>query len=153
MQFVDIHNWMRGDILAKADKMTMAHSLELRVPFLDVEVASVAATIPDGWKYVGDTTKAILRDAFSDSMPRATNIRPKLGFPTPWHNWLQKDHTVVRHALLESEFLKGICHTHEIEKLFSPFALQDRFVGRRIFVLLMLALWYDVYIINESYEA
>ncbi len=153
MQFVDIHNWMRGDILAKADKMTMANSLELRVPFLDMKVSDVAITIPDAWKYAGSTTKAILRDAFSDMMPKATNIRPKLGFPTPWHNWLQKDHSVVQHTLLESSFIKDICHTVEIEKLFSPFALQDRFVGRRIFVLLMLALWYDVYIKNESYEA
>ncbi len=153
MQFVDIHNWMRGDILAKADKMTMANSLELRVPFLDIEVSGVATTIPDSWKYVGDSTKAILRDAFTDIMPKATNERPKLGFPTPWHMWLQKDHAVVKHTLLESEFLKDICHTPEIEKLFTPFALQDKFVGRRIFVLLMLALWYDVYIKDESYEA
>lgn len=152
MQFADIHNWMRGDILAKADKMTMANSLELRVPFLDVDVASVAVTVPDAWKYMHGTTKAILREAFTDIMPQETNARPKLGFPTPWHVWLQKDHSVVRHTLLESEFLKDICHTAEIEKLFTPFALQDKFVGRRIFVLLMLTLWYDVYIKDESYE-
>lgn len=151
MQYVDIHNWLRGDILAKADKMTMAHSLELRVPFLDVEVARVASGIHDSWKYIEGKTKYILRDAFKDLMPYRTNVRPKLGFPTPWHTWLQRDAEMVKKTILESKIIQDICHTKEIEKLFTKKALKDKFVGRRIFVLLMLALWYDVYI--EKYDA
>jgi asparagine synthase (glutamine-hydrolysing) len=151
MQYVDIHNWMRGDILAKADKMTMAHSLELRVPFLDVEVSNVARDIHDSWKYIEGTTKYILRDAFKDVMPVKTNKRPKLGFPTPWHMWLQHDAIKVQKTILDSKFIQEICNTEEIEKMFTSSKLKDKFVGRRIFVLLMLALWYNVYIEEESY--
>jgi asparagine synthase (glutamine-hydrolysing) len=145
MQYVDILNWMRGDILAKADKMTMAHSLELRVPFLDMEVYRVSRDIPDAWKYAKGTTKHILRDAFASYMPKKTNTRPKLGFPTPWHTWLQRDSETVKKTILASKIIQDMCHVHEIEKLFTPHALADKFVGRRIFVLLQLALWYDVY--------
>lgn len=146
MQYVDIHNWLRGDILAKADKMTMAHSLELRVPFLDIEVSDVARGIHDSWKYVQGRTKYILRDAFRDVMPHKTNVRPKLGFPTPWHMWLEKEPEVIKNMIVASPFIKEICNISAIDKLFTPRKLKDKFVGRRIFVLLMLALWYDVYI-------
>jgi asparagine synthase (glutamine-hydrolysing) len=149
MQYVDVLNWMRGDILAKADKMTMAHSLELRVPFLDMEVYGVSRDIPDAWKYKNNITKHILRDAFASYMPPKTNTRPKLGFPTPWHTWLQRDSATVQKTILDSQIIQDMCHTKEIEKLFTASALQDKFVGRRIFVLLMLALWYDVYIDNK----
>lgn len=150
MQYIDVLNWMRGDILAKADKMTMAHSLELRVPFLDMEVYSVSRDIPDIWKYKDRTTKSILRDAFESYMPAKTNHRPKLGFPTPWHTWLQRDFNTVKKTILLSQIIKDMCHTHEIEKMFTKQALQDKFVGRRIFVLLQLVLWYDVYIHEDK---
>lgn len=146
MQYVDVLNWMRGDILAKADKMTMAHSLELRVPFLDMDVYGVSRDIPDSWKYKNGTTKYILRDAFQSYMPKKTNTRPKLGFPTPWHTWLQRDSEQVKQTILNSKIIQDMCHVTEVEKLFTSTALKDKFVGRRIFVLLMLALWYDVYI-------
>lgn len=146
MQYVDVLNWMRGDILAKADKMTMANSLELRVPFLDMEVYRVSRDIPDVWKYKKGTTKHILREAFDSYMPKKTNTRPKLGFPTPWHTWLQRDSANVKKTILDSKIIQEMCHTKEIDRLFTSSALKDKFVGRRIFVLLMLALWYDVYI-------
>lgn len=69
MQYIDIHTWMRGDILLKADKMTMAHSLELRVPFLDKEVFNVASTIPTHLKTSHQTTKYILRKAAEGIVP------------------------------------------------------------------------------------
>ena len=84
MQLVDINYWLRGDILAKADRMTMAHSLELRVPYLDIEVAGVSSTIPDSLKYREGTTKWLLRRAFRGRVPQATEVRDKLGFPTPF---------------------------------------------------------------------
>jgi len=146
MQYVDVLNWMRGDILAKADKMTMAHSLELRVPFLDMEVYNVSRDIPDVWKYKNRTTKHILRDAFASYMPKKTNTRPKLGFPTPWHTWLTRDSDTVKKTIMDSKIIQDMCELSEIEKLFTTSALKDKFIGRRIFVLLQLALWYDVYI-------
>jgi asparagine synthase (glutamine-hydrolysing) len=150
MQFVDIHNWMRGDILQKADKMTMANSLELRVPFLDVEVSKVAEGLIDDWKYKNGTTKFILRDAFSKDMPERTNKRPKLGFPTPWHIWLKQDSDKVKSIILENKLIQDICHVDYIESLFTKSKLNDKFTARRIFTLLMLSLWYNRFINDEK---
>jgi asparagine synthase (glutamine-hydrolysing) len=150
MQFVDIHNWMRGDILQKADKMTMANSLELRVPFLDVEVSKVAEGLIDDWKYKNGTTKFILRDAFSKDMPERTNKRPKLGFPTPWHIWLRQDSDKVKSIILENKLISEICNLDYIESLFSKSKLNDKFTARRIFTLLMLSLWYNRFINDEK---
>ena len=146
MQFVDIHNWMRGDILQKADKMTMANSLELRVPFLDVEVSKVAEGLIDAWKYKNGTTKFILRDAFAGDMPEKTKNRPKLGFPTPWHIWLKRDHERVRTIIIENKLIQEMCNIDYVESLFTKSKLDDKFVARRIFTLLMLALWYNTFI-------
>jgi asparagine synthase (glutamine-hydrolysing) len=150
MQFADIHNWMRGDILQKADKMTMANSLELRVPFLDTEVSNVATGLIDAWKYKNETTKFILRDAFSSDMPERTNKRPKLGFPTPWHTWLKNDSEKVQTIILKNKLIQEICNADYIKDLFSKRNLNDKFVGRRIFTLLMLALWYNRFINDEN---
>ena len=81
MQLVDMHYWLPGDILAKADRMTMAHSLELRVPYLDMKVAALSERISDDLKYRDGTTKWILRKAFASILPAATAERAKLGFP------------------------------------------------------------------------
>lgn len=151
MQFVDIHNWMRGDILQKADKMTMANSLELRVPFLDIEVSKVAEGLIDEWKYENGITKKILRDAFSDDIPNKTKDRPKLGFPTPWHIWLQKDAYRVKDIILNNNLIKDICNTDYIENLFSENNLKNKFTARRIFTLLMISLWYNTFI-NKNDE-
>src|SRR5205085_6652119 len=91
MQHVDLFTWLRGDILVKADKMTMANSLELRVPFLDPEVFRVASAIPLQEKITRETTKHALRRALRDIVPAHVLNRPKLGFPVPIRHWLRKD--------------------------------------------------------------
>ncbi len=78
MQYVDIHTWMRGDILLKADKMTMANSLELRVPFLDKVVFDVASKIPDELKTKNGTTKYLLRKATEGIVPEHVLNRKSL---------------------------------------------------------------------------
>ncbi|MBC7981556.1 asparagine synthetase B, partial [Candidatus Parcubacteria bacterium] len=150
MQFADIHNWMRGDILQKADKMTMANSLELRVPFLDTTVSDVATGLIDAWKYKNGTTKFILRDAFAQDMPAKTNKRPKLGFPTPWHIWLKKDSQKVQDIILKNKLIGEICNVEYIQELFTKSNLNDKFIARRIFTLLMVALWYNTFIHDEK---
>ena len=150
MQFVDIHNWMRGDILQKADKMTMANSLELRVPFLDIEVSKVATGLIDDWKYRNGTTKFILRDAFKEYLPQKTKDRPKLGFPTPWHIWLKKDHEKVLNIIIENKLIQDICNIEYVKGLFEEGNLRDKFIARRIFTLLMVALWYNTFIHDEK---
>jgi asparagine synthase (glutamine-hydrolysing) len=88
MQYIDMNTWLKGDILLKADKMTMANSLELRVPFLDKEVFNVASKIPVDFKIANKTTKYILREAFKGVIPDHVVDRRKLGFPVPLRFWL-----------------------------------------------------------------
>jgi asparagine synthase (glutamine-hydrolysing) len=89
MQHIDLFTWLRGDILVKADKMTMANSLELRVPFLDPEVFAVASRLPADQKITRATTKFALRKALEPIVPAHVLNRPKLGFPVPIRHWLR----------------------------------------------------------------
>ncbi|MDQ1722463.1 MAG: hypothetical protein QOI26_2197, partial [Pseudonocardiales bacterium] len=91
MQYIDLFTWLRGDILVKADKMTMANSLELRVPFLDTEVFRVASAIPVDQKITPETTKYALRRALAEIVPAHVLNRPKLGFPVPTRPWLRDE--------------------------------------------------------------
>lgn len=91
MQHLDLFTWMRGDILVKADKINMANSLELRVPFLDKEVFEVAETIPHDLKIANGTTKYALRKAMEQIVPPHVLHRKKLGFPVPMRHWLAGD--------------------------------------------------------------
>lgn len=146
MQMVDINYWLTGDILAKADKMTMAHSLEARVPFLDMEVYKVSSSIPDTLKYKKGTTKYALRQAFKDVLPKTTAGRKKLGFPTPIKHWLKDNPDAIRAYVLNNELIKSDFNADVINLMFQnhdPLKVDN---SRRIFILLMLALWYDIYI-------
>ena len=89
MQHIDLFTWFRGDILVKADKMTMANSLELRVPFLDPEVFAVASRLPVDPKITRTTTKYALRRALEPIVPAHVLNRAKLGFPVPIRHWLR----------------------------------------------------------------
>src|SRR4029077_21260788 len=121
MQLVDINTWLPGSILVKADRMTMAHGLELRVPFLDREVLAVAARLAReekvsagrglGGVYVG-TTKRALRMAMSQVLPNAAAERAKLGFPVPIGYWIRGDAYGFAAVLLR-EAQTGQCVTRE----------------------------------------
>ncbi|MBQ7726920.1 MAG: asparagine synthase (glutamine-hydrolyzing) [Clostridia bacterium] len=91
MQYLDIHMWLMGDILLKADKTSMANSLELRVPFLDKNVLALAQTIPLSCRVSTKTTKLALRKAAERTLPRRTAEKDKLGFPVPIRVWLKED--------------------------------------------------------------
>lgn len=91
MQQVDLQLWLAGDILLKADKMSMAHSLELRVPYLDKEVFALAAALPAAAKANARMTKIALRQAAARTLPPAAAARKKLGFPVPVRNWLRQE--------------------------------------------------------------
>ncbi|HET8682333.1 MAG TPA: asparagine synthase (glutamine-hydrolyzing), partial [Micromonosporaceae bacterium] len=104
MQYVDLYTWLRGDILVKADRMSMAHSLELRVPFLDREVFEVAATVPVELKLPPRSveTKFALRRALEGVVPPAIVNRVKLGFPTPTRVWLRTEMYDWAHQILST---------------------------------------------------
>ena len=147
MQYVDMHTWLPGDILAKADKMTMAHSLELRVPFLDREVAAFAKTIPDRLKYGNGTAqdaKYLLRRAAATFVPPATQKRKKLGFPVPLPEWL-RIRTDWQSALLSHPFIISRFKTELIKKLIDDHVSRRANNARKLFIFLMLAAWYDAF--------
>lgn len=135
MQLLDINTWLVGDILAKADKMTMANSLELRVPFLDMKVANLAKTLPDNLKWKKGTTKYILRKAFEKIIPRSTANRSKLGFPIPMKEWLKKDPKPIYETIYNSIYIKSYLNILEIERM----------NARQIYLLYILALWHNVF--------
>jgi asparagine synthase (glutamine-hydrolysing) len=104
MQYVDLFTWLRGDILVKADKMTMANSLELRVPFLDPEVFRVASTLPVDQRVTRETTKYALRRALEQIVPSHVLNRRKLGFPVPTRHWLAEPlHDWARQIIEDSQ--------------------------------------------------
>jgi asparagine synthase (glutamine-hydrolysing) len=147
MQYIDINTWLVGDILAKADKMTMAHSLELRVPFLDRSVASLASKLPDKFKWRKGKTKYLLREAFKSVLPESTRKRKKLGFPTPLSDWLKRDDVIgLYDTVLRNSYIRSHFDIPSIEKL-----IQDHLTGRadnsrKIYLLLSLSIWYNVFI-------
>lgn len=145
MQLVDLHYWLTGDILAKADRMTMAHSLELRVPYLDVEVATHTSQIPDSLKYRDGTTKWLLRRAFRGRVPTTTESRAKLGFPTPLRHWLREDPDAVLAPIRRSRLLREYINVDVVEQFAAEHAAGTADTSRKIFVLLMLALWFEAF--------
>jgi len=144
MQYVDIHTWLPGDILAKADKMTMAHSLELRVPFLDKEVAEFSRTIPDRLKFMNGATKYLLRKASKDFVPHRTQVRKKLGFPVPLATWL-RERTDWQDGLISHSFIRSRFDIEMIKELINDHTDGKKDNARKIFVFLMLAAWHDAY--------
>ena len=100
LQYVDIHTWMLYDILQKADRMSMANSLELRVPFLDKKMLELAMRIPSRYRVHGDVTKVALRAAALKQLPERTANKKKLGFPVPLNDWLRQEkyYRMVRDA-------------------------------------------------------
>lgn len=150
MQYIDINTWLHGDILAKADKVTMAHSLELRVPFLDIEIAKLSETIPDQFKYKNGQTKYILREAFESILPNTTKERKKLGFPTPFGIWFRKNPEPVMNVIRKNKYINEFMNLDFIEDLAKKH-IEGETVGkvdisRKIFALLMLSLWYNKFI-------
>lgn len=146
MQYIDMNTWLVGDILAKADKMTMAHSLELRVPFLDIEVAQLARTLPDKFKWQGGVTKYLLREAFKKIIPESTRNRRKLGFPVPIREWLLKDRDDVYNTIVENEYVKYHMDVDYIKKIIEEHVSKKEDNSRKIYILLMLSLWYNIFI-------
>jgi len=146
MQYIDINTWLVGDILAKADKMTMANSLELRVPFLDLEVANLARTLPDSFKWHGGITKYLLREAFQKIVPETTRNRKKLGFPIPIKSWFNESRTDVYETILNNDYIKNHKHVEFIKKLIDDHLVKSADNSRKIYLLLMLSLWYNVFV-------
>ncbi|WP_375474972.1 asparagine synthase (glutamine-hydrolyzing) [uncultured Jatrophihabitans sp.] len=146
MQYVDLFTWLRGDILVKADKMTMANSLELRVPFLDTEVFAVASTIPTSLKITKQTTKHALRQALADIVPPHVLNRPKLGFPVPIRHWL-KDvmYEWARAVILESQ-ADALLDRDAALRLLDAHRTGPHDYSRKIWTLLVFLIWHGIFV-------
>ena len=136
------------DLLVKADKMTMASSLELRVPFLDHELMELAASLPVKAKLDGNQTKRILRDIARPLVPGPILRRPKKGFPVPTQAWLAGDLSrFTRESLLSSESaLQGLFESRQIEKLLTQHESGREDCSDRIWALIVLEYWKRVFI-------
>ncbi len=147
MQLVDINTWLHGDILVKADRMTMAHSLELRVPFLDREVMGVASRLAREEKIAGGTTKLALRQAMSSVLPQAAAERAKLGFPVPIGFWLKGEMYGYAERLLREARTDQWIDRPAALGLLEQFRAGDPEVSwRHIWVLLVFSLWHQIYV-------
>jgi asparagine synthase (glutamine-hydrolysing) len=146
MQFIDIHTWLRGDILLKADKMTMAHSLELRVPFLDKAVFEVASKIPSSLKTANGTTKYILRKAVEGIVPDHVLNRKKLGFPVPIRHWLKNEMYDWAKCLIRESNTDHLINKTYVLKLLDDHCQNKADNSRKIWTVLMFMVWHDVYV-------
>lgn len=149
MQYIDLHHFMLNDILQKADKISMAHSLELRVPYLDVKVAELANTIPSDMLLNTHGSKWAFRKAAEKHLPADFANRPKLGFPVPVKTWLrQKQYCDEVRALFEEDWVNDLFDQQKILQL-----LQDNFDGkvdgrRQIWTVYTFLIWYKMYFIE-----
>lgn len=146
MQYLDIHTWLCGNILMKADKMTMANSLELRVPFIDCKVFEVASRIPAEYKIRGGTTKWVLREAMKDFIPEEIQSRKKLGFPVPIRHWLRKEFYTWAREKLESGRVDDWINKAGAVHLLEAHKAGKFDYSRQIWTLLIFILWHEIYI-------
>ena len=146
MQYIDMHFWLIGDILLKADKMSMAHSLEVRVPFLDKEVFDVARRIPTGFKVNHQNTKFAMRQAAHKYLPDMVAEKKKLGFPVPTRIWLREEkyYQIVRDAFTGTA-AKQYFNTAELLKLLDKHKAGKEDNSRKIWTVYMFLVWYDEY--------
>ena len=146
MQTADILTWMQQDILLKADKMSMASSLELRVPFLDREVFALASTLPASQRVGRRETKIALRAAAARTLPQATAAMPKQGFVTPLAQWLQEEpwHSQVR-EVLNSERARRFFRTDRLNALLDEHQRGPRSHMKKIWSAYCFLNWHEQY--------
>lgn len=146
MQSIDLLYWLPGDILKKTDRMSMAHSLEVRVPFLDLDVYETARRLPHRMKFRHGITKYALREAAGSVLPRQTSARRKLGFPVPIRNWLREEdwYRQVREAFT-GETASAWFHTEYLLKLLEEHRTGKEDHSRKIWTVYIFLLWHQIY--------
>ena len=151
MQYIDLLHWLPGDILQKADRMSMAHSLELRVPYLDKEVFEAARYLPSKYKQKKQISKYLFRQVAARHLPAASSERKKLGFPVPLGHFLTSE--------AGSEILNKVFHSPAAEKFFHRDALDELMAGRgcgrgntnrKLWAVYAFLVWYEIYFPEET---
>ena len=148
-QYLDIMLWLPGDILLKADKMSMAHSLELRVPFLDKEVMKMAEDIPSKYKITPENTKYVLRHAANRTLPDEWANREKKGFPVPIRLWLREEKYVqIVRRYFESTYASEFFDTDALIRMLDEHASGKANHARKIWTVFTFLVWYKRFFID-----
>ncbi|WP_449538196.1 asparagine synthase (glutamine-hydrolyzing) [Ferdinandcohnia sp. Marseille-Q9671] len=149
MQYLDLKLWLPGDILLKADKMSMAHSIELRVPFLDKEVMSMASQLPSNLRVNEIDTKYALRAASKKVLPDEWANREKVGFPVPIRHWLREEkyYNIVK-EMFQSDIAKEFFHTDELIKYLDDHYHERQNYARYIWTVYVFLVWYKKFFIE-----
>ena len=152
MQYLDINVWLAGDILLKADRMSMANSLELRVPFLDRKVFDVASRLPLRMRLNSQNTKYAMRKAAMRHLPEATAQKKKLGFPVPIRVWLRQEkyYGIVKQSFT-SKTAKAFFDTNFLIKLLDAHYHGKCDNSRKIWTVFSFLVWYDIYFNGVSH--
>ncbi len=151
MQYIDMNFWLQGDILLKADKMSMAHSLEARVPYLDVKVFDYIKNLPIDYRVTDEATKRAFRIAAKNHLPEFTANKKKLGFPVPIRVWLKEDKyfdkikeaftSDVAKTYFDQDMLLTLLEDHRADKADN---------SRKIWAIYVFLVWYQVYIAADE---
>ena len=148
LQYVDMQTWMLYDILQKADRMSMANSLELRVPFLDKKMLELAVTLPTRYRIDGNTTKVALRAAALRQLPERTAHKKKLGFPVPLNDWLRQDryYEMVKAAFV-SDIADKFFNRDAIMQLLDDHKQGKALNMKKIWTIYTFILWYEQFFV------
>ena len=151
MQYIDINFWLQGDILLKADKMSMAHSLESRVPFLDINVFNYTKKLPIDYRCNKEATKRAFRIAAKRHIPEATANKKKLGFPVPIRVWLKEDKYYNKvMEKLTGETAKKYFDTVALKKLMEDHRNGKADNSRKIWTVYVFLIWHEVYMESDE---
>jgi asparagine synthase (glutamine-hydrolysing) len=151
MLYIDTKTWLPDDLLVKADKMTMANSLELRVPLLDHRLLEFAASLPPHFKLNGFTMKYIWKKSLSKRVPEAILKRKKAGFPVPYESWLRNEfRDDIRDILTDRKTLqRGYFQKQGIEQLIKA-NVEHGLYAKEVFSLVTLELWHRMFLDGET---
>ena len=149
-QYIDMNLWLPNDILLKADKMTMANSLELRVPFLDKELFKESLTIPSEYKVTDFTTKYALRRASFKEVPEEWAKRKKKGFPVPFSIWIKEEEYYNKvKEMFNEDFTSEFFDKNILNKLLDNHYNNKENNGRKIYTIYSFLIWYKKYFIEN----
>lgn len=149
--YIDMHFWLPQDILLKADKMTMANSIELRVPFLDRVVWETARRVPTKYLVKKGRTKAIFRDIADEKMPDEWSNRRKLGFPVPFSKWVREEKYYNRlKEIFNADYTAQFFDVEVINRLLENHRSGKENNGRKLYNIYCFLVWYRVYFVEEG---
>lgn len=150
MEYCDLNLWMVGDILLKADKMSMANSLELRVPFLDRRVFDLACRIPTKCKVNAQQTKIAMRGAAEMTIPAKTADKKKLGFPVPVRAWLREEkYAAILREAFATPAAEKFFNTKELNRMLDQHVSGKRDNWRQLWCVFIFLVWYDEYFVKR----